>query len=227
MLEVRFNRNMHLRESQGDEGSVITGYAARFGTLSEDLGGFRETIIPGAFKRSLQTDRDVKALFNHDPAGILGRKKYGTLRVSEMAGGLHFRCVLPDTQTGRDVATLIKRGDVDSCSFAFEVDGSDGEQWSDVDDPLTGDRIRLRSLVNVKLHDVSVLSAAPAYPTGTSVEVNHFPELNSLARSVSDYFPTGVPVSFPTEIRASLLRNQHQSSKAREARQKLFSLVLS
>jgi HK97 family phage prohead protease len=228
MLEQRFSK-ASLRASQGDEGSLIlSGRAASFGTLSEDLGGFKETIQRGCFTRSIQSDRDVKATFNHtDP--ILGRKKNGTLRVTEDDKGLNFRAILPDTQAARDVYNLVNARYADSCSFAFSVDGSDGEDWDQCDDPETGERIRRRTLKRVHLHDVSVLAAsAPAYPVGTAVtvEANKLPQLNSLSRNMTDYFPDGVPVSFPTEVRAFLLRSQNQSSDLRVARQKLFSLCM-
>lgn len=44
----------------------ITGHAAVFGKLSENLGFFREKIRAGAFKKTI-TEADIRALFNHDP----------------------------------------------------------------------------------------------------------------------------------------------------------------
>ena len=122
MMEYRYIPATELRASQGDEGSmIISGYAARFGVLSHNLGKFREKIDPGAFQRSLQSDRDVSCLFNHSPSAILGRKKNGTLAVSEDGRGLKFRCNVANTTTGRDVYNLIKRNDISDCSFAFEI----------------------------------------------------------------------------------------------------------
>src|SRR5713226_163265 len=79
--ETRTISNASLRaQSQGDE-MAISGYAASFNVLSQDLGGFREVVAPGAFKRSIDAGADVKALFNHDASRILGRTKSGTLKV--------------------------------------------------------------------------------------------------------------------------------------------------
>jgi HK97 family phage prohead protease len=72
---------------------------------------FREMIMPGAFKDAIKNS-DVRALFNHDPNLLLGRTESGTLRIKEDKAGLRYDVDLPDTVTGRDVQTLIKRGDV-------------------------------------------------------------------------------------------------------------------
>jgi HK97 family phage prohead protease len=228
MLERRFMHSVELRaEGQGDELSLI-GYAARFRTLSEDLGGFRETICRGCFTRSLQSDRDIKALLNHDPsAAILGRKKNGTLFVSEDDKGLKFRAILPQTAAARDVWNLVQARYADSCSFAFEIDpgneGDDpGEDWGTCIDESSGQRMRLRTLKRVKLHDVSVLTAQPAYPTGTSVEANRFPEFNS--RSVIDLFPEGIPQSFPVEVRSRILTSGFSKT---DSRRRVIDFILS
>jgi len=230
-MERRFIPAVELRASRGDEGNlVISGRAASFGTLSEDLGKFRETIQRGAFARSLQTDRDVKALYNHEKSVILGRKKNSTLFLDESSTGLNFRAILPDTQAARDVFNLVQKRYADSCSFAFEVDpgneGDDpGEEWGECNDPTNpGQRMSLRTLKRVKLHDVSVLSASPAYPTGTSVEVDA-PQLNSMPRSLTDYFPTGVPQSFPTELRARMMTHEEARSRVKNSRRLLDFII--
>ena len=106
---------------QSDDGSAtLVGLAAVFDKLSENLGGFREQIKPGAFDDADMSD--VRGLFNHDPNFVLGRTTSDTLELEITNKGLRFEVQLPDTQTIRDlVLEPIKRGDVDQASFGFIV----------------------------------------------------------------------------------------------------------
>jgi phage head maturation protease len=69
-------------------GRTVHGYAAVYDVPSEDLGGYRERIAPGAFADVLGSD--VRALLNHDPNEVLGRTKSGTLRLFDEQRGLRF-----------------------------------------------------------------------------------------------------------------------------------------
>ncbi len=136
----------------------ISGYAAVFNELSDDLGGFREKIQPGAFSEAVVND-DVRALWNHDSNYVLGRNKAGTLKLSEDERGLHYVVDLPDTQWAKDLSESIKRGDVTQSSFGFIVDS---DEWAKQD----GETVR--TLTKVTLFDVSPVTY-PAYPqTSTS-----------------------------------------------------------
>ena len=53
---------------------IVQGYASVYGTLSEDLGGFRERVNPGCFRDCLESGKDVRAFFNHEPTQIVARR---------------------------------------------------------------------------------------------------------------------------------------------------------
>lgn len=150
-----------LRASGEGEVPRITGYAALFNTLSEDLGGFYEEIEPGAFSRTLR-EADVRGLWNHNADYVLGRMSAGTLKLWEDEVGLAFEVVPPDTQWGRDLLVTIRRGDVREMSFAFATPPK-GDDWV-----MEADQI-VRKLLDVDLYDISPVTF-PAYPT-TSAQV--------------------------------------------------------
>jgi HK97 family phage prohead protease len=111
----------------------------------------------------------VKCLFNHDANIVLGRTSNQTLKLSDSPEGLNFRCQLDENQQShRDLYASIKRGDVDECSFAFNVDDEDGDgdSWEDAQDER-GQRYKLRTLRSVNLFDVSAVTN-PAYGNGAT-----------------------------------------------------------
>jgi hypothetical protein len=150
-----------LRATDKNEFALV-GYAATYNSWSKDLGGFREQIKPGAFTRSLQAKADVKCLFNHSADHILGRTKSGTLTLTDTPRGLQFRCQLDkDSQKHQDVYAAVSRGDISECSFAFTV-AQGGQSWTEGMDPDTNQRTQFRTLTDVDLIDVSVVTY-PAY----------------------------------------------------------------
>jgi HK97 family phage prohead protease len=151
-VEQRINTAYFELREDGD-GMTFEGYAAIFDSPSQPL-PFVERIKRGAFNTSLKRARnDIKLLWNHDTGAVLGSTRAGTLKLTEDNRGLKVVATLPDTQMGRDAATLLKRGDVDSMSFGFSVP-SGGDSWSD-----DGSE---RVLNSVRLHEVSIV-AFPAY----------------------------------------------------------------
>jgi HK97 family phage prohead protease len=138
---------------------TLVGYAARFDSLSEDLGGFVETIAPGAFSRALKGS-DVRALRNHQPDTLLGRTSTGTLVLEEDSQGLRMEIELPDTSAGRDTKELIQRGDLSGASFSFS---NTSDEWDFKANPP------LRTLRSMDLHDVGPVTF-PAYAE-TSVAI--------------------------------------------------------
>jgi HK97 family phage prohead protease len=132
-------------------GRRLSGVAAPFDSEAY-VGGFREIIKRGAFTASLADGHDVLGLVDHDATKLLGRTKTGSLRLAETDRGLEFELDVPETTLGRDVLALAERGDLGGASFAFTVRTA-GESWSGA----------LRELRALNLHEISVVSAWPAY----------------------------------------------------------------
>jgi len=184
---------VRLVEGREDEKGVyppkITGYAAVFydgtpGTEFDMSGWFGEPtverIMPGAFTRAIAGD-DVRALFNHDPNLILGRNKAGTLRLSQDGKGLFYEVDPPETNTGQDVVTSLRRGDVTGSSFGFVVEEDVWRKQKQADDTA----LKIREIVSVELWDVSPVTY-PAY-AGTSSEVRQAEGVELARRSFEEW----------------------------------------
>lgn len=138
---------------QGDD-KKLRGYAAVFNSYSEEMWGFKEKIMPGAFRDAIAKS-DVRALWNHNPDYVLGRNRSGTLTLNEDEKGLYIEIDPPDTQWARDLLVTINRGDVNQMSFAFTVDKAN---WDEVDDGMA-----VRTIEKIReLYDVSPVTY-PAY----------------------------------------------------------------
>ena len=144
-----FDAQFELRED-GD-GMTFVGYAAKFNSPSQDLGGFIETIERGAFGRSLRSRNDVKLLVNHDMGRVLASTRAGTMKLYEDEIGLRVEASLAPTTEGKDLAILLRRGDLSKMSFGFSVMK---DSWNN--------EMTQRTLKSVRLWEVSVV-AAPAY----------------------------------------------------------------
>lgn len=148
-------------EPQPDGGEptepVIEGYAAVYNSVY-DMGEMygthmTETIAPGAFDGV--TGQDVRCLIDHQTRSVLGRTKAGTLELWSDSIGLGFRCrINPADGEAMSLYSRVKRGDVDQCSFGFDI-----ESETEVDDETgihwTIDRIKT-------LYEVSICTF-PAY----------------------------------------------------------------
>lgn len=152
-------RGLELRDAAPDpdtgaERFEFVGHAAVFDSLSENLGGFRETIKRGAFKDVL--NQDVRLLVNHDPNQPLARGD--ALELTEDPTGLKVRALIrSDLSYARDLRINLEEGNVTQMSFAF---------GSDVEDDWTedGDGVLIRTIRRFgSLFDVSPVTY-PAYP---------------------------------------------------------------
>jgi uncharacterized protein len=154
-LETRIVEVDKFEVREDASGMFLEGYAALFNSRSENLGGFTETIKPGAFRASLKARNDIKLLWNHDTGAVMGSTRAGTLTLTEDERGLRVSATLPDTTYGRDARELVRRGDVTGFSFGFSMPARGGDEWS-----ADGTE---RVLKSVRLHEVSLV-AFPAYP---------------------------------------------------------------
>ena len=153
---------VEFRAGDDDKPTIITGYAAVFNSLSHDLGGFLERIMPGAFDRTLREihegKRQVAARIQHD-GGLttVGTTGNESLRLSVNKTGLKYEIVaLPDTSAARDLVELVRGGYISKSSFAFSIPNFDGERW------LWDKTPPIRELIDIDLHDVAPVDG-PAY----------------------------------------------------------------
>lgn len=154
--EIRTTNTDFEMRAEGEDGMTFSGYASVFNSTSEDLGGFREFVAPGAFKRSLQARNEIKLLWNHDTNEPLASVRGGSLELVEDQRGLKVTAKLPNTTRGRDVAELIRSKVIDSMSFGFNV----------IKDSWSNDG-SVRTLESVRLHEVSIVTF-PAYQATTA-----------------------------------------------------------
>lgn len=155
-LEIRFlplNTEARAAEAKGEK--TLAGYAAVFASPSQDLGGFTETIAPGAFKRSLAAiasgDLSVQALWHHDWSKPLGSTRGGKLKLYEDKHGLAFEL---DTARMTTAQIDTARDNDAAMSFGFIVRE---QTWEEREDGTIH-----RTISDVDLHEVSI-TVNPAY----------------------------------------------------------------
>lgn len=151
-----------------NEKMIVEGYALRFNTLSNDLGGFVETISPEALKDADLSD--VRCLIDHDSSKVLGRTTSETLSLNIDDEGLYFRCKLPDTSYSRDLYENIRLGNINQCSFGFVLD-EDGDTFEKRDDGLFKRTLnKIRSLFDVSIVTYPAYNDTDVSPALRSIE---------------------------------------------------------
>ncbi len=152
-----------------DTGKYIEGYFAVFNTYYEIYSGCKETIAPTAFDGQLEGD--VRALINHETRLVLGRTTVGTLQLRVDEKGLYgIIKVNEDDGDAMNLYARVQRGDVDQCSFGFEIVSETREVWEDG---------TVVYIVNaVILYEVSVVTF-PAY-TETSVSARSMDDIKKI-----------------------------------------------
>lgn len=151
--------DLQTRTDEQSEQKVIEGYFAVFNSQTELFPGAFEEIAPGAFDNTLSND--VRALVNHDTGFVLGRNKSNTLELKVDSRGLWGSIKINENDS--DAVNLyerVKRGDVDQCSFGFNILKEDTDYRDDGTIKWT--------IREIDLHEVSIVTF-PAYPE-TSVQ---------------------------------------------------------
>lgn len=193
-------REFHVEDMElRNDGNTFIGYAAVFNSPSEPL-PFTEYIAPGAFNRTLQSRNNIKMFVNHDDTMVLASTRSGTLRLAEDSRGLRAEADLPNTTAGNDLRELLATRVVDSMSFGFSVPRG-GDEWSE--DGQT------RTLREVRLHEVSVVTGFPAYE-GTSAMVRKLSKLATRTETNTEELASAINALQDgdlTEAQAGLLRN--------------------
>nr|DAS84938.1 MAG TPA: prohead serine protease [Caudoviricetes sp.] len=158
-------RKFETREADGK--LYISGYFAVFGSEYEIFQGASERVDPGAFEETLSGD--IRCLIDHETRLVLGRTKSGTLTLKVDSRGLWGEVEInPNDQDAMNLYERVKRGDVDQCSFGFEILD---EEFEDL-----GDRVRW-TIKKVKLYEVSVVTF-PAYEeTGVTARKKQLTEM--------------------------------------------------
>lgn len=110
-----------------DGSSTFEGYAAVFNTPSKVIRdqfartprGYRETILPGAFQRSLKTGRRITLVVDHDDRQMVSSTPSGPLRIAEDSKGLHVESPWPRTPYTDSVRALHDSGERLGMSILF------------------------------------------------------------------------------------------------------------
>lgn len=153
---IRMNTEMRAE----DDGRTLTGYAAVFDRWTEINsweGHFRERIARGAFKRTLQNNRNqIKVLFNHGMDPTIGDKPLGKPRtMREDDKGLYVEVPLDETSYNSDIIASLRSGALDGMSFRMTV-------IRDEVDRDTDDNLPERTIQEVRMYEFGPVTF-PAY----------------------------------------------------------------
>lgn len=152
--EIRYINNepdFEVRESQNGPPKLV-GYVMVFDSESNPIGDFVERLDSDA---EIKYDKDVLALMDHDRTKLLGRRSAGTMTIRKDAKGVRVSIIPPDTQLGRDVVELVRRGDLKHMSVGMRV----------IKDQFIRDFSRnlyVRHLKGIQIREASIVTV-PAY----------------------------------------------------------------
>ena len=182
MKQVRFFPNdlcgLQVREDEnGQQSREVNGRAIVFGVRSVNLTPWSSTRVvyevlePGCLTQELINRSDVIYNLNHNSSvlNVLGRfrnSEKDTLKLELRADGVYNSCEMPQTTAANDALELIKRGDINGQSFAFEDDYEDtenGVSYERTNETIDGKEVWIRHVKKIiGLYDVSIVTH-PAY----------------------------------------------------------------
>ncbi|MBQ1294486.1 MAG: HK97 family phage prohead protease [Clostridiales bacterium] len=150
--QVRSAASKFETREEGNE-LKIEGYFAVFNSNYQIFDDLSESVAPGAFDDTLGDD--IRALINHDSSLVLGRNTAHTLDLRQDEHGLWGSITInPNDQDAMNLYARVQRGDVDQCSFGFDILSEDYDVREDGSVHWT--------IRKVRLYEVSVCTF-PAY----------------------------------------------------------------
>lgn len=180
LLEARRSKIEHRTDDAGNP--IVDGYATVYEFAYDVAGGpskygWTETIADAACAKSVRERDDVRLLINHE--GLpLARTKPKTLDLLSDSTGLRFGSTLAAANPRvQELNSGLERGDVDECSFAFQVLR---QEWND--------DYTERRILEVKLFDVSIVTypANPAAVVQLRTETKSSGMSLALAQAIAD-----------------------------------------
>lgn len=189
-------RSLGMSDIRAEEDNLkIGGYFILFNDETELYDGIFEKVDSRALDKTL--NNDIRCLFNHDTAKVLGRTKSNTLTLSKDDKGLYGEVIInPNDSEAVSVYEKVKRGDIDQCSFGFNI--LDENQELD-------DRDQLHITLNeIDLHEVSIVTF-PAYPnTSVSARAKQLEglkeqRLNARKKAMLERLRNGSKTTSPSE----------------------------
>lgn len=164
-----------MQVTSGEDGKkTLVGYAAVFYRADDPGTEYRfkmktksggtvdviERIDRRAFD-GIQSNPDVRGLFNHDPNAVLGRTGANTMRLAVDEKGLRYEIDLPNTPQANGLADSVSRGDINGSSFSFRVNPN-GDKWTAIDK-----NTEQRTILSASVLDVGPVTF-PAYSATTA-----------------------------------------------------------
>ena len=158
--QVRSIGKLQTRDDNNETDEMkIEGYFVVFNSETKLFENYYEEISDKAFANIDLTD--IRALADHDTAKVLGRTKSQTLSLSVDEKGLYGEITINKNDSEAvNLYERVKRGDIDQCSFGFNILDETMDTRADGSTKWT--------ITEIELFEVSVVTF-PAY-ADTAVE---------------------------------------------------------